>query len=333
LGIWVQLYVELCIQTGTCSPVSWCSSFSSYTYTHEHTLGYPGAALFQEINSHRNLLLGILDQLFFKLYLHTGTYSWVSWCSSSSSYTYIQEPTLVYPGATQFQAINSHRNLLSGILVQLYFMLYLHTEANSLVSWCSSLSRYTFTQEPSLGYPGAALFQALPTQRNLLSGILVQLSFKLHIHTGTNSWVSWCSSISSYRYTQEPTLGYPDAAQFKAIHRQRNLLLGILVQLFFLGYKFTQEPTLGDPGAAIFQAIPTHRNLLLGILVQLYLKLCIHTGTYSLVSWSCYKFTQEPTRRYPCAAFFHAIHTHRNVLFVIRVQLSFNLYIHTGAYS
>jgi len=148
LGIWVQLYVELCIQTGTCSPVSWGSSSPSYTYTYEHTLGYPGAALFQEINSHRNLLMGILDQLFFKLYLHTGTYSWVSWCSSSSSYTscytYTQKQTLWYPGAALFHVIPLHRNLLLGILVQLSFKLYLHKETYSRVSWCSSLSSYIY---------------------------------------------------------------------------------------------------------------------------------------------------------------------------------------------
>ena len=32
----------------------------------------------------------------------------------------------------------------------------------------------------------------------------MQLSFKQYIHTGTYSWVSWCSSLSSYTYTQEP---------------------------------------------------------------------------------------------------------------------------------
>jgi hypothetical protein len=120
------------------------------------------------------------------------------------------------------------RNLLSGILVQLYF-------------------RYTYTQKPTLGYPGAALFQAVHTQINLLSGILVQLYFKLYIHTGTYSQLSWCSSISSYIYTQEPTLGYP--------------------------------------GAALFQCIQTHSNQISGILVQLCFKLYLPTGTYSQVSW------------------------------------------------
>jgi len=164
-------------------------------------------ALFQAIHTHRNLLSVILVQLSFKLYKHTGTYSWVSWCSSHSSYTYTQGPTLGYPGVALLQAINSHKNLLSGImvqlsfklyihrnlllgiLVQLSFKLYLHPGIYSWVSWCSSLSSCTYTQEPTLGYPGAALFQAIPTHGNLLSGILVHLSFKLYIDTGTYSWV------------------------------------------------------------------------------------------------------------------------------------------------
>jgi hypothetical protein len=104
-------------------------------------------------------------QLFFKLYIHTGTYSWVSCSSSISSYTYI------------------------------------HTGTFSWVSWCSSISSYTYIQELTLGYPGAALFQAIHTHRNLLSGILVQVYFKEYIPTGTlsknYSQVSQCSSISS----------------------------------------------------------------------------------------------------------------------------------------
>jgi len=202
-------------------------SFKLYIHTGTYSW-YPGAALFQAIHTHRNLLLGILVQLSFKLYIHTGTYSWVSWCSSLSSYTYTQEPTLGYPGAALFQAIPTHRNLLLGILVQLSFKLYLHTGTYCWVSWCSSLSSSKFTQEPALGYPGAALFQAIYTHRNLLLGILVQLSFKLYLHTGTYSQVSWCSSLSSYTYTQEPTFGYPGAALFQAINSHRNLLSGIL---------------------------------------------------------------------------------------------------------
>jgi len=310
LGILVQLSFKLYIHTETYSWVSWCSSLSSHTYTWEPTLGYPGAALFQAIHRHRNLLLGTLVQFSFKLYIHT------------------QDPTLGYPGAALFQAIHTHRNLFLGILVQLSFKLYLHLRTYSRVSWCSSLSSYTYTQEPALGYLGAALFQAIHTHRNLLL-------------------VSWCSSLSSYTYTQEPSLGYPGSALFQAIHTHRNLLLGILVQLSFKlyihtgtyswvswcsslsSYTYTQEPTVGYPGAALFQALNSHRNLLSGILVQLSFKLYIHTGTYSWVSWcsslSSYTYTQEPTLRYPGAALFQAIHTHRNLLLGILVQLSFKL--------
>ena len=174
--------------------------------------------------------MGIQVQFYFKLYKHTGTYSWVSRCSSLSSFTYTQDPTLGFPGTTLFQAIPTHQNLLWGILVQLSFKLYLHTGTYSWVSWCSSLSSYTYTGS-TLGFPGAALFQAIPTHRNFSPGILVQLDFKLYLHIGTYSWVSWGSSLSSYTYTQEPTLSYTGAALFQAIHTHRNLLLGILVQL------------------------------------------------------------------------------------------------------
>jgi len=270
----VQLYFKLYLHTGKYSQVSWCSSLSSNKFQQEPSLGYPGAACFKALNSIRNLLSGLLVQLSFKLYLQTGTYCWVSWCSSFPSYPYTQEPTLGYPGEALFQAMHTHRNLLLGILVQLYFMLYLHAG-------------------PTLGYPGATLFQAIHTHKNLLLVILVQLSFKLYIQTRTYSWVSWCSSISSYMYIQ------------------------------------TQKPTLRYPGVAFFQAVHTHRNLLLGILVQLYFKQCIHTGTYSWVSWcssiSCYTYTQEPTLGYPGATLFQAIHTHKNLLLVILVQLSFKL--------
>ena len=163
--------------------MSWCSSISSYTYTQaptpgypvavlfqailtytqEPSLGYPGAALFQAIHTYRNLLLGILVQHYFKLYIRTGTYSQVSWCRSSLGNTYPQEPslriTLRCPGAALFQAEHTNRNLLSGNLGN------------------------TYPQEPSLRItlrcPGAALFQAIPTHRNLLVGIQVQLCFKL----------------------------------------------------------------------------------------------------------------------------------------------------------
>jgi len=307
--------------------VSWCSSSSNYTYTQaptpgypvavlfqailtytqEPSLGYPGAALFQAIHTYRNLLLGILAQHYFKLYIRTGTYSQVSWCRSSLGNTYPQEPslriTLRCPGAALFQAEHTNRNLLSGILVQLFFKLYLHTGTYSWVYRCSSVSSYKFSQEPTFGYPGAGLFQAIPIHRNILLGILVQLFFKLHIHTGTYSCVSWCNSLLSYKFTQEPTFGYPGAAFSQAIPTHTNLLSGIQVQLYFMlnlhtesnslvswcsslsSCTYTQEPTLGYPGAALFQALPTHSNLLLGILVQLNFKLYIDTGTYSWVSW------------------------------------------------
>jgi len=192
-----NLLLVIQIHTGTSSWVSWCISSSSYTYTLEPTLGYPGAALFQAMHTHRNLLLGIMVKLSFKLYIHTGNYFWVSWCSSLSSYTYTQEPRY------------------------------------SWVSWCNSLSTHTYTEEPTLVYPGAVLFQAIHKHRNLLMGILVQQYFQLYLHTGTYSLVSWCSSLSSYTYTQEPTLGYPGAALFQTKHTHRNLLLVILVQLSF----------------------------------------------------------------------------------------------------
>jgi len=191
----VQLFFKLYLHTGTYSWVSWCSSSSSYTYIQETTLLYPGATLFQAINSQRNLLSGILVQLFPKLYQHTGTYSRVSRCSSISCYAYTQKQTLWCPGAALFHVIHIHRNLLFGILVLLSFKLYLHTETYSRVSRCSSLSSYTYTQEPTLEYPGAALFQAIDTYKNLLLGILVQLNFKLCIDTGTYSLASWCSSF------------------------------------------------------------------------------------------------------------------------------------------
>jgi len=231
LGNVVHLLFKLYQPTGTYSLVSWRNSLSSCKFTQEPTLGYTGAALFQAIPTHRNQLLGILVQLFLKLYPHAGTYSWVSWCSSISSYTYTQEPTIGYPCSainsprsllsgilvhhfpsytytqepTLFQALHTHRNLLSGILVQLYFKLYLHTGTYFWVSWCS-------------------LFQAIPTHRNLLSGILVKLYFKQYQHKGTYSRVSWCSSLSSYTYTQEPTLGYPGATLFQALNSHRNVL-------------------------------------------------------------------------------------------------------------
>ena len=232
LGNLLQLFFKLYLHTGTYSRLSWCSSLSIYTYIQEPNLRYPCAALFQAINSHRNLLSGVLLHLFFNLYPLPGTCSRVSWCSSFSSYAYTREPTIGYPGAVLFQAIHTYRNLLLGILVQLSFKLYIH-RINSWVSWCSSLSSYTYTQELFPGYPGTARFQALPTYRNLLLGILGQLSFKLYIHTGTYSQLHWCSSLSSYTYTQEPTLGYPGAALTQAIHTQRDLVLGTLVLLSF----------------------------------------------------------------------------------------------------
>ena len=175
----------------------------------------PGAALFQVIHTHRSLLMGILVELYFRLYI---------------------------------------RNLPLGILVQLYFKLYTHRGAYFWVSWCSSILNYkytqestgaalllaiNYTQEPTLRYLGAALFQDIHTHRNLLSGILWQLYFKLYIHTVTYSQGSWCSSISSYTYTQEPTLSYLGADLFQAILTHRNLLLGILVQLYFNTYRHT----------------------------------------------------------------------------------------------
>jgi len=132
--------------------------------------------------------------------------------------------------------------------VELYFRLYIQTGNYSLVSWWSSISGYTYPQGSTPGYPGAALFQAIHPHRNY-------------------SQVSWCSSISSYTYTQAPTPGYSVAVLFQAIPT------------------YTQEPSLGYPGAALFQAIHTYKNLLLSILVPLYFKLYIRTGTYSQVSW------------------------------------------------
>jgi hypothetical protein len=197
----VQLYFKLYLPTGTFPKVSWWSSILGYTYKQEPTLRYPGGALFQAIHTHRNLLSGILVELYFKLYLPTGTFPKVSWWSSILGYKYKQEPTLRYPGAALFQAIHTHRNY-------------------SQVAWCISISSYTYTQAPTPRYPVAVLFQAIPT----------------YIHTGTFSWVSWCSSILSYTYTQEPSLGYPGAALFQALHTHRNLLSGILVQVYFREY-------------------------------------------------------------------------------------------------
>jgi len=139
---------------------------------------HPDAALFQAIHTQSNQLLGILVPIYFKLYIHIGTYLQVSWCSSALVYTYPQEHPL-------------------GITLR-------------------CLSSLTHTQEPKLGYPCAALFQAMHTHRNLLFGILVQLYFQLYIDTGTYSRESWCSSLSSYTYTQETTLRNPGAALFQA---------------------------------------------------------------------------------------------------------------------
>jgi len=138
------------ILTRTYSRVSWCSSAAGYTYTRELTLRYPG-------------------ELCCKQYIHTGTYSQVSWCSTASGYTYVpmyhnklictitfimlvilvaiyfiiiitQEPTLRYPRTALLQALHPHRNLFTGLLVQLCCML-IHTHRDLLrLSWCISAS-------------------------------------------------------------------------------------------------------------------------------------------------------------------------------------------------
>jgi len=154
----VQLYFKLNIHTGIYSPGFWCSSASGYIL-HPGTYSQVSwCSSISGIHTHRNLLLGNLVQLYFKLYIHTLTYSQGSWCSSISSYTYTQELTLSYLGAALFQAIYTHRNLLSGILVQLYFNVYRHTVTKSQASWCSSASSYTYPLEPIHKYLGGALF-------------------------------------------------------------------------------------------------------------------------------------------------------------------------------
>jgi len=90
--------------------------------------------LLPAINTCRNPFLGILVKLCCRLNVHTGTY---------------------------FRAS----------MVQICCRLNMHTGNFSGVSLCSSAAGYTYTQKPTLGFPGEALFQTTHTLRNLLSGI------------------------------------------------------------------------------------------------------------------------------------------------------------------
>jgi len=83
----------------------------------------------------------------------------------------MQVPTLGYPVAALLEAMLSHRNLLSGILVKLWCLLYIHTH------------------------------------RNLISVILVQICCRLYIQPGTYSQVFWYRPAAQAMLQTEPSLG------------------------------------------------------------------------------------------------------------------------------
>jgi len=127
--------------------------------------------------------LGILGQLFSDYACAQGLilgYPSASLCHTMHTHAicaYPQEPTLGYPMQLCFRLHITHKDLLSGIRVQFFFffflMLYKHTK-------------------PTLRNPGAALFQ---TKQCIV-----------YIQTRNYSWVSWYSSISSYKYTRHRDL-------------------------------------------------------------------------------------------------------------------------------
>ena len=175
--------------------------------------------------------------------LHTETYSQVSCCSSASSYTFKKKETysevfwcifasgyivltkrnqLLVSWDSSFQTMHAHRDLFLGILVHLYVILGMHTHAI-----CA------YPQEPNLGYPMQLCFRLHITHKDLLSGIRVQFFFFfflmlykhtkptlrnpgaalfqtkqciVYIQTRNYSWVSWYSSISSYKNTRHRDL-------------------------------------------------------------------------------------------------------------------------------
>jgi len=63
------------------------SSASGYTCTQEPTLEYNGAAWQKAKDTHTNLLFGYPVAVCSGLYIHTGTYSWVSWYQGTGTST------------------------------------------------------------------------------------------------------------------------------------------------------------------------------------------------------------------------------------------------------
>jgi hypothetical protein len=113
-----------------------------------------------------------------------------------------QEPTLRYPREALLQALHLHRNLFTGLLVQLCCMLYIHAGTYS-------------------GYPGASLLKARYTHGNLLLSIM-QLCCMLFLHT---------RALLLAIYTHRNQRSYPGAALLSVIHTYRNILSGIIVTL------------------------------------------------------------------------------------------------------
>ena len=237
----------------------------------------------------------------------------------------------IYPDAALLQASHTHKTY-------------------SWVFSYSPVAGYTYTQEPTLEFPGAALRPNTHTHRTCSRVSWCSCATEyMNIQTGTYSRVSWCSSAAGYTYVccrlYIHTGTYSSVslwALLQAIHTPRNLLSGIIVQhcfrlcimhmyhdklvctitfimlaiivaIYFI--IITQEPTLRYPREALLQALHLHRNLFTGLLVQLCCMLYIHAGTYS---------------GYPGASLLKARYTHGNLLLSI-MQLCCMLFLHTRA--
>ena len=160
----VALLCRLCSRQNR-SRVAWCSYalvLCIHKGTHSVISGYPSQR-YPDASLHCDMLF-ILEPAFgcpgapllSMLWIHTGTYSHVSCCSSV------------------VHAIQTQRNLLFPILVQRCFMQCMQPAATSQEYWSSFVLQPIHTTKSTVRYPGGALLHTIFKYQNLFSCIQVQ---------------------------------------------------------------------------------------------------------------------------------------------------------------